>query len=298
MKIKKLLILPLCTLLLTGCGSAIGSTEAISYSNDFGMEKSANYDIAESASVDMGPEVSNESLTQADLVKETAMIIKNARLSVKVDTLEAFDANLLEKLDKFGGYVENNEINDFSNEFDTTRESYYTLRVPQKNLDTFLSGVEEISNITTKSIDTQDVSLEYIDVKAHIDALENEKEKLNSLLDSAETLSDVLDIQDRISNIQYQLDSQYSQKKYLENKVSYSTVNITALQEREVKNSIRKFADIDFGEQMYSGFVSALSMIVNIISALPSIIIASTFGILFITIIVKIFQKIFKKKNK
>ncbi len=298
MKIKKLLILPLCVFLLAGCGSNFNSTEAISYSNDFGMEKSANYDIAESASVDMEPEVSNENLTQADLVKETAMIIKNARLSVKVDTLEAFDANLLEKLDKFGGYIENNEINDFSSEFDTTRESYYTIRVPQKNLDTFLSGVEEISNITTKSIDTQDVSLEYIDVKAHIDALENEKEKLNALLDSAETLSDVLDIQDRISNIQYQLDSQYSQKKYLENKVSYSTVNITALQEREVKNSIRKFADIDFGEQMYSGFVSALSMIVNIISALPSIIIASAFGILFITIIVKIFQKIFKKKNK
>lgn len=298
MKIKYLIILPALTIFLAGCGSSYNETSA-NYINDFAQEKAVSYDMTESASVDdyEMPESANENLSQADIVKETAMIIKNARISVNVEELEDFNTNLTEKIDTFGGYIENSEIEGFTSEYDTTRTSYYTVRIPQKNLDAFLEGIKSYSNITSKSIDTQDVSLEYIDVKAHIKALEDEKTKLESLLDSAETLSDVLDIQDRISNIQYQLDSQNSQKKYLENKVSYSTVNITATQERTIKNSIGKFTDINFGDKIYGGFITALSIIVGIISALPAIIVVTTFGIAFITIVIKIFQKIFKKKK-
>ena len=67
------------------------------------------------------------------------MIIRNASIYADVENLEEFDLNIHNRVDELGGYFEEATINDYSSEYSESRSAYYTIRIPAKNLDGFLS---------------------------------------------------------------------------------------------------------------------------------------------------------------
>ncbi len=291
--------------LLAGCGSlGVGSTtvDIVNSKSDFAtsnFEDNSMYrdfvaeDVAMPAMVE---ESSYSGSSEVDIVKENSMIIRDANVSVSVANLEAFDEEIVKKVDELGGYLQNSTINGYDNEYQKNRYSYYTIRIPQENLDKFLNIIDESGSVTSKSVTSEDVSLEYIDIKAHIEALEREQEKLESLLDQAQNVSEIMDIQDRLAEVQYKLDSQNSQKKFLESRVSYSTVELNACEERNVDHPIRRAFSVNFVDKMLDGMENAVSIFVGIITSIPVIIIVTAFGLFFVWILVKICRKIFKRK--
>ena len=292
MKKKKwLILLGLCsTLMLSGCGSSA------SYGGARTMDDLGGVNFAESKAVynDSYDGVDEYSSSEADIVKSNMMIAKTVYLSADVENLETFDTNVHDTVEKFDGYFEESTINDYDSEWSTQRNSRYRIRIPSKNLDAFLEIMEGTSFLTSKSVNSEDVSLEYVDVEAHIKALEDEKASLERLMDSAETVEDIIDIQDRLSSVQAQLDSYNGQKRLLEGRVSYSTVNLDAYEERNVEHPIRKAFEVNFKERALEGIESAVEVFVGIIAAIPVIIIVTGFAILFIWLLRKIWRKVFK----
>lgn len=68
--------------------------------------------------------------------------------------------------------------------------------------------------MTYDSKTTEDVTLEYVDTESHLKALKTEEETLLALLEKAEKLSDVFEIQEELTNVRYQIES-YEQNKSL-----------------------------------------------------------------------------------
>lgn len=280
--------------LLAGCtnDSYVGTTAI----NDLGTSDYAsesmtysdyNYD-------DYSSSVPSE-MSDADIVKSTMMIVRNADINVDVKNLEDFNSNLTAKVSEFGGYFEGSEINNYDNEWDTSRYGYYTVRIPSDKLDAFLNYADEEGSITRKNITSEDVSLEYVDVEAHLNAPEAERDHLKTLLDDAENVSEIIEIEDRLTSVQAQLDSYTSQKRTLENRVSYSTVKITACESRNVEHPIRAAFDVNFKQAMIDGMENAVTTLVDIIASIPVIIIVTSFGILFLWILRKVWRKVFKR---
>ncbi len=223
---KKLLTIILCiviTLSFAACGAksdnAANESGQLQFdylaAEDIGNEK---YFTADSATGTSAPSESAKENTNEK-------IIKTVELSVETKEYEAYIASLTASVNAAGGYVETSTANLGSTSY-SNRYATFTVRIPAANLDSFISASGEKGTITSKTENQQNVTLEYVDLESRIEAYKTEKNTLTGLLEKAESLEDVLKIQERLSEVNYQIENYTSQLKVLENRVSYSTVTL------------------------------------------------------------------------
>ena len=155
-------------------------------------------------------------------------LIRKLRLTVETEDYPAFIEALTGKISELGGYIEDMEA--------STSGSYpratVIIRVPANQLSAFSEGVAGIGNVTYKHDSQQDVTLQYVDTESRISALRTEQERLLALLERAENLSEVLEIEDRLSYVRYELESYERSLRALANQVEYATATVEVSQVR------------------------------------------------------------------
>ena len=234
---------------------------------------------------------------EASVVRDYAMIVRTADLSVYVTDLNEFAANLERRVQEVGGYFEQNDIENYSSAYSTDRYGKFVVRVPQTELDTFLGDVEGACFVTSKSLSSEDVSLQYVDIQAHIDALKTQQETLMRLLEEADDISATLQIEERLSQVNYEIDSYVRQQRTLAGKVSYSTIRIFAHEERNIEHPIRLAFEVNFKDRMIEGIEDTVDTFVGILTAIPTILIVCAFGIFSLWLLRKIWRKVFKRNG-
>lgn len=195
-------------LLLGGCGAMAPSDYA----------KSA--DLA----VDEANEVGDTSLSFSDgsgTVSDGRKLIKTLTLHMETENFDALAAEVSRCVAEYGGYVEQSEISGASR-----RSASYTLRIPVARLEEFASDVTAAGVVTRRSSTQEDVTLDYVDMEAHITALNTERDTLLRLLEQAKSMEDVITIQDRITQVQYELESYTSRLRTYDNQIDYATISL------------------------------------------------------------------------
>ncbi len=94
--------------------------------------------------------------------------------------------------------------------------------------------MSEISNVTRRSENVQDVTLEYVDMASHKKTLQAEHDRLLELMEQAESIEDIITIEERLSNVRYQIESMEAQLRTYDNKVDYSTVYLDVSEVQEL----------------------------------------------------------------
>jgi hypothetical protein len=80
--------------------------------------------------------------------------------------------------------------------------------------------------VTSSTETAEDITLQYVDTAARVSALETEQTRLLELLAAAEDLSEILEIEKRLSEVSYMLESHASQLRTYDNLVDYATVHL------------------------------------------------------------------------
>ena len=151
------------------------------------------------------------------------------------------------------------------------------MRIPADSYRAFLEAVSGAANVLSVSESAEDITSEYIDVEARIASLENQRNRLNELADTAETTADLLEIESQLSDVQYQLESYTRQRSWMDDQVQYSTVDIrlsevkTLTPETPVgfaEEAGRAFLD---GWEAFSLFIKGL--VLGLIYAWPAVLI-------------------------
>lgn len=155
-------------------------------------------------------------------------LITTMNLSAETEHFDALMGNLEKQIAELGGYIENSDqwngsVDYYGNRIND-RSASLTVRIPMEKLDGFLSLMEENSNITNKSKNVEDVTLAYVDLESHKKALLTAEERLLELLEKAETVEDLIAIEEKLTDVRYQLESMESQLRTYDNKINYSTV--------------------------------------------------------------------------
>ncbi len=252
-------------------GSALNDAEFYSAQVESGsgdLKFSADSLTADSAA----PESPNQSKTDEK-------IIKTVDLTVQTKEYDKYISALTASITANGGYIENSE-SDMGGYYDSNRYSTYVARIPADNLDAFLAAAGENGKIVSKTENQQNVTLEYVDLESRISAYKTEKETLTKLLEKAESLENVLSIQERLSEVNYQIESYTAKLRVLANRVSYSTVTlrireverVTETQPtlwQRIKNSFLDNVDnlIDGLEDIAVGILGGLPIILPVIAA-------------------------------
>lgn len=283
-------------LTFTGCGSAASEMAMMktSQSADGGYE-SAAYDTgdvyANDYEYDTTESVAEENATQEVAVQDTSRkLIRNVTMDVETEEFETLYAKVNEKTKAYGGYVESSNVfNDSIYNGNRLRNASLTIRIPQDKLDDFLANVAEISNVTSRSENVTDVTLQYVDMESHKKALEVEQERLLDLLEQAESVEDIITIESRLSDVRYQIESMESQLRTMDNQVNYSTVYLYI---DEVKK-LTPVEEQDTWEKISSGFMNSLEDVgeglsefgVNVLIDLPYIVVFLIVLLIFILVI-------------
>lgn len=219
------LLLSLC-ILLTACGSAAPTDDGIFNRAEADMNSAALDQMEmpfETTAAFAPEELKSESSIDAPVLSDRKLI-KTVEIEAETEEYDALVAALEEKLAALGGYTESRQTGTFGK---TRRWSNMTLRIPVENLPAFVAHVTEEANVLTTSEETQDVTLQYSDTEAKLAALKTEQARLMELLAAANNLSEILEIEARLSDVTYELERYESQKRGYDNRINYATVHLS-----------------------------------------------------------------------
>lgn len=261
-------------LTLTACGSSSDSRYGVSnlMDADFAVADATSAATAESY-YDSGFDTSGSEDTEAKASPDTTVseegaagavsvdrkLIKTVNMDVETREYDKLLAAVENKVTELGGYIESLDAYNGSmyNSYRSTRNANLTIRIPKDKLDDFLNTVSDIGNVTSRSENVQDVTLTYVDLQSHRDALQTEQERLLQLLEQAESIDDIISIEQRLSDVRYQLESMESQLRSYDNQVDYSTVYLY-INEVEVYTPVEEET---VWERISTGFADSLKNI-------------------------------------
>lgn len=223
MKGKKLLALMMAALvmatLLAGCGAATDSVGNMKQESPMEAPE-AVMDQEAGGGLLYGTTEESASTAAAD-----QKLIKRVNIDAETEDLETLLPQITNKVGELGGYIEHQELyNGSAYSASRRRNVNMTIRIPADRLGEFTAQIEGASNVVNYSESAEDVTLQYVDTESRITALEVEQERLLELLSKADNMSDLLEIEARLTDVRYELESYSSQLRTLENKVSYATV--------------------------------------------------------------------------
>ena len=166
---------------------------------------------------------------EAELGK-ASKIIKNGNMSFEVAHLKDSKSRVDSILSSLDAYYENETYHS------STYSSSYVLkiRIPAQRFEELITSLEDgTGKLTVKNLTANDVTERYIDLKIKIDNNLAFLKRYNALLNKANTIEDMLEIQDKIRALESQINSLKGNLKYLNDKASYSSLNLTLLTKTE-----------------------------------------------------------------
>jgi hypothetical protein len=102
------------------------------------------------------------------------------------------------------------------------------VRIPSGNFDQFLNGVVSIAEkIDSKNIRRTDVTTEYIDITTQLENKKKLEGRYLELLKKAGKMSDMLEIENKLTEIRTDIESTQGRLNYLLKQVDYSSLDIT-----------------------------------------------------------------------
>lgn len=222
---KKILSLLLCAVLLLGltaCGAG-----SVSHKNAMvtaPMAAAPKEEAAMEMTADSAAGLSNSSTGTTSLPEGRKWII-TMDMEVETDDLDKLMADLDQKIDALGGYVEDQNIHNGSNYASRRyRSANLTLRIPDEKVDQFTGDISDMANVVSQNLRREDITLKYVATASRVTALETEENRLLELLSQADNMTDLLEIEARLTDVRYELENYASQLRLYDNQVDYATI--------------------------------------------------------------------------
>jgi len=162
---------------------------------------------------------------KAEIVRpQDRKLITTVHIEAETREYDSFMSWLEARVAQAGGYVESSDMYAYSEQ---ERSCDFTLRVPADKLNGFLQEMGESCNVLQRSVQEEDVTLNYVDAESYRDALLVEQERLLELLEKADNITDIMSIEDRLTTVRYQLENYESTLRVYDNQINYSTVHLS-----------------------------------------------------------------------
>lgn len=217
----------------------------------------------------------DQDLNESSKTKIPQKIIKQGSLRFETDNLE----NTYNQIQKAVSDNKARIINDSEGKDYNSVYRSLTVKVPSQNFDRFINNVSKgVSYFEVKNISAEDVTEQFIDLTSRLHTKKKLEERYLQILQKATKVSEILEIEKQISAIREEIESKEGQLKYLESRVSESTVTIEFYKTIAEKEGIK----ISYGSKIWnalkSGFYSLSDFLISLISVWPFVILFCVFA--------------------
>ena len=161
----------------------------------------------------------------ANVQQGERVIIRSARMSlVAVDVQKTVSA-LKAYTEEHNGFVVSAEV---QTQEDMAPRATVSLRIPAEKLDAALVFIrQQALRVASESVSGEDVTEEYVDLKARLTNLEASERQFLTIMKDARKTEDVLAVQREIERVRGEIESLTARKKYLEESAKLSSVVIS-----------------------------------------------------------------------
>ena len=240
-------------------------------SGGFGMAEEAveaEYDGGEDAAA---PEVDPEK------------IIYSADATLETTSFDETVSGVLALVEQNGGWVQSSSVNganyyNISRGSSYNRSAYYVLRIPGDKFQTLMNSLSTLGNVPYTYVYTENVTAQYYDTQARLTAYDAQESRLVEMMDVAETVEEIVILEDKLTELRYKIDSLQSSLNNWDRRVNYSTLNLSV---EEVREYTPDESGISYGEELKLAFVGAIegvgdffkNALVFLVSAIPALVI-------------------------
>jgi len=189
------------------------------------------------------------------------MIVRIGDISLVVEDVPSAIDRITVMADNYDGYIVNSRV---WKERERLIGSI-AIRVPAESFNEAMKKLREMAvDVTSESSTSEDVTEEYVDLSARLDNLEATEARLYSIMQKAETVEDILDVQRELSKVRGEIEQTKARMQYLERTSATSLIQIQLVQSRldiefqaqknriSVREEVRFFPNIAGGFAPYS----------------------------------------------
>lgn len=241
-------------------------------------------------------EVDGEPIKETALTgtaQESRKIVKNAKVYIETKDLAKLLTQLNEKIAEYEGYTDSLDESMYD-----SKSANLVAKIPAQKLDSFISVLEELGTVKSKNISNTDITDAYTDVESNIEALEIEEKTLLDILSKCDNMNDVIQVQNRLSDVRAELNSYKTSQKRYDSQISYSAVAISiSEEERIVERNDGSFSarlKERFSDSLYNIGAFFEEVAVNLLGGVLYI---AIFAVVAVAVVI-IVKKVKKKKGK
>lgn len=145
------------------------------------------------------------------------LMVRRASLTLEVDDEDDFaDAGRLieEAVKGLGGHVVSQQT------------QFFTLRVPVAHLDSAITRIGNIGELTRRDVSAVDVTAQVTDLKVRIDNLTTLRTRLKGLVERAEIVKDLIELEKELARVTTELERLQAQERGLSRDVAMSHISV------------------------------------------------------------------------
>lgn len=252
----------------------------------------------------------DQSMSVEEVQTYAEKIIYSGRVYMETTAFDDAIRSLDQAVKQFGGFVQDSQINGntrYNSDGTTTvvnRWGYYVVRIPTDKFESFMTLADGIGNVTNSSRTAENVTSQYTDYEARLTSLYTQEERLLDMLEKSGDLESLIQLEARLSEVRYEIESIERNLRNLDQRLAYSTVTLE-LQEVEVYTPTVP-VQRTFGEKLadafadgWNGFVRGIqNFIVGVARSLPGLVLFIVIVIAAVLTVRRLFRRRKARKAK
>lgn len=152
--------------------------------------------------------------------------IKEAYLYIEIDELELVSQDIHKYIEENGGYIESFKAESGEVREDISGKNYLIkIRIPANKFEETLEFLKGFGKLIDEESMLSDVTDQYYKMESNLRILNEQQVLLREILDKAESVSDILLVEDEIEKVQKEINAELGAIEKIEKSITLPTIN-------------------------------------------------------------------------
>ncbi len=239
-------------------------------------------------------------------------LVYTCNMDMETTEYEKTIASIRELIQKYGGIIERETYTDSASDWyytsyekkSGTLQAYIVVRIPSQYYRDFLSGMDGFGKVTRSEQNVENITRRYSETETTVKSLEIQEERLLEMMEQAETIDEMLQIEYRLTEVQNELQILKNLLSEMDTDVAYSTVNLNVREVLEFTPEVEPKKVQTFGDRLRNALKNSWSNITGflegvlffLIEAGPILLIIGGISVAVLVIVLKSVKRARKKK--
>ena len=191
-------------------------------------------------------------------------IIYSVHVNIETIQFDETIAKVNQMLTTYNAFIESSSVSGINYEsrfygWNEFRYAYFNIRVPVNQLNSLTDNLDNLGNVTHRSNDAVNITTQFTDTQSRLNSLHIQEERLLDMLSKAEDVPDLIMIEERLSEVRYQVEMLTTMLTGWQRQVDYSTVTLSIREVEEFTEQPK--INVSYWQQIANGFMATMRSI-------------------------------------